>query len=418
MLANSVAQVSKPALSPEQPVAGRGSRRAASSLCCRGLNTNLFRFWLAISSLFFLSQESFAQYTLEYSTNGNVITVTNYTGTPVNVAIPNFVTAIGGDAFFGCQSLTNVTMGSNVTSIGPNSFYDCTNLAGVTIGNGVTNIGGSAFSMCYSLNSVALGNSVSSIGGQAFGWCLSLADVTLPDGVTNLGDYAFAECYGLTNIIIDNGITSIGEGTFQFCGRLTSVTLPNGVASIGDGAFDSSGLTNVVIPDSVTNIEADAFDDSSGLKSVTIGNSVSSLGEQAFGWCLSLASIYFEGNSPGADSTVFTNSYSLTGLDPATAYYLYGTKDWVVFSADTGIPAVLLNPPIATSTGGFGIQNNQFGFTIAGPTNTTIVVQASTNLSTWIAVQTNTLANGSIYFSDAAWTNYPGRFYRVLYPLP
>ena len=48
----------------------------------------------------------------------------------------------------------------------------------------------------------------------------------------------------------------------------------------------------------------------------------------------------------------------------------------------------------------------------------TIVVEACTNLAkpTWIPVATNVLSNGTNYFSDAHWTNYPYRFYRVTEP--
>jgi hypothetical protein len=31
-------------------------------------------------------------------------------------------------------------------------------------------------------------------------------------------------------------------------------------------------------------------------------------------------------------------------------------------------------------------------------------------------LQTCKLTNGSIYFSDPQWTNYPGRFYRIRSP--
>jgi len=41
------------------------------------------------------------------------------------------------------------------------------------------------------------------------------------------------------------------------------------------------------------------------------------------------------------------------------------------------------------------------------------VVEASTNLHNWTPVSTNTLVNGTNYFSDASFTNYPQRFYRV-----
>jgi hypothetical protein len=68
-----------------------------------------------------------------------------------------------------------------------------------------------------------------------------------------------------------------------------------------------------------------------------------------------------------------------------------------------------------TDDGGFGVQNNQFGFNIAWASDTVVVVEACTNLANpaWTPVGTNTLTGGSSYFSDPDWTSYPGRFYRL-----
>jgi len=59
-----------------------------------------------------------------------------------------------------------------------------------------------------------------------------------------------------------------------------------------------------------------------------------------------------------------------------------------------------------------------FGFDITGPTSATIVIEACTNLANpaWIPAVTNVLSNGTNHFSDAYWTNYPYRFYRVTAP--
>jgi hypothetical protein len=66
----------------------------------------------------------------------------------------------------------------------------------------------------------------------------------------------------------------------------------------------------------------------------------------------------------------------------------------------------------------FGVQNGQFGFTISWATNVSVIVQACTNLTSpnWIPVATNALSNGTNYFSDARWANYPCRFYRISGP--
>ena len=99
-----------------------------------------------------------------------------------------------------------------------------------------------------------------------------------------------------------------------------------------------------------------------------------------------------------------------------TVYYLPGTTNWG--ATFDGRPTVLWNPQ-AQNDASFGVQNNQFGFNITGSSNLVIVVEACTNLANpvWFPVQTNTLPTvGSSYFSDPAWTNHPGCFYRLCSP--
>lgn len=50
--------------------------------------------------------------------------------------------------------------------------------------------------------------------------------------------------------------------------------------------------------------------------------------------------------------------------------------------------------------------------------NRLVVVEACRDLAApdWTSVSTNTLIDGSSYFSDPQWTNYPARFYLVRSP--
>jgi hypothetical protein len=73
---------------------------------------------------------------------------------------------------------------------------------------------------------------------------------------------------------------------------------------------------------------------------------------------------------------------------------------------------------IQANAAGFGVQSNQFAFTITASTNIPVMVAACTNLANpvWIPLQNVTLANGSFYFSDLQWSNYPCRYYGLTFP--
>jgi amino acid transporter len=198
---------------------------------------------------------------------------------------------------------------------------------------------------------------------------------------------------------------------FRFCSSLTNVTIPNSVTSIqGDAFLGCSGLTTVTIPNSVISIWVTAFLNCTSLTKVTIGDKVTSIGDYAFTWCTSLTAVYFLGNAPAANSETFNYSPMVT------VYYLPGTTNWgPTFGGRT---TKLWNPRVQTGDSSFGVRTNRFGFNISGTANIPIAVEACTNLNHagWTALQTCTLTNGSLYFSDPQGTNYPARFYRIRSP--
>jgi hypothetical protein len=68
---------------------------------------------------------------------------------------------------------------------------------------------------------------------------------------------------------------------------------------------------------------------------------------------------------------------------------------------------------IITTNAAFGFTNGVFGFDVTGPSGSSVVIQASTNLQTWIPLQTNLLGSGPLHFSDSQPTANVQRFYRA-----
>lgn len=247
-----------------------------------------------------------------FAQNGHLITLT----------IPSSVTSIGNDAFQVCLALASVTIPGSITNIGDEAFLNCPSLTNATMEFGLTTIGTGMFEECGWLRSATIPSSVSSIGDQAFFYCGSLTNIMIPASVTNLGLEAFADCPALaaidvdTNssayasvdgVLFDKNLTQLLQCPAAFSG---GYTVPGSVTAIGEGAFyNCPNLTSVMIPEGVTNIADDAFF-----------------------YCESLTTVYFMGNAPVADSSVFTDDGN------ATVYYLSSAFGWS--SPFAGLPAV------------------------------------------------------------------------------
>ncbi len=206
------------------------------------------------------------------------------------VTIPDSVTTIGDDAFWGCASLTSVTIPDSVTAIGKGAFKYCDSLTDlyITDANTWCKI---SFGDNYA-NPARYAEKVHILDASGN----EVTDVVLDRTVTEIPVFAFNNCTNLTSVTIPDSVTSIGMNAFSWCDSLTSVTIPDSVTTIGDDAFRGcNGLTSVTIPDSVTTIGGCTFMGCIGLTSVTIPSSVTTIGDYAFLDCYSLADVYYMG---------------------------------------------------------------------------------------------------------------------------
>ena len=244
-----------------------------------------------------------------------------------SIIIPDSVTRIGNDAFFG-TSLTSVTIPKGVTSIDDFAFSCCTDLTKFNVSENNENyasVDGVLFNKeknCLVLypngksdKKYIIPDSVKTINRCAFNNCTELTEITIPDSVTNIEDFAFYGCTNLKSIEIPNTITDIKDGMFFGCSALTSISIPDSVTNIEENAFwNCTGLTEIIIPNSVTNIGYNAFSGCTGLTEIIIPDSVISIKAYAFKNCTGLTEMEMPDSVTSIEMDAFSSCTELTSI--------------------------------------------------------------------------------------------------------
>lgn len=142
-------------------------------------------------------------------------------------AIPENVTNVADQAFYGCASLTNITISSTVVEIGNEVFFGCTDLAAISVA-----AGNPAY---FSVEGILFNHSQTAL--IAWPPANPAASYVIPNGVTTIEDGAFAECTNLISVTIPTSVTSIGASTFEDDYNLISLYFEGNAPGIGTGAF-------------------------------------------------------------------------------------------------------------------------------------------------------------------------------------
>ncbi|MBR5132466.1 MAG: leucine-rich repeat domain-containing protein [Alistipes sp.] len=259
--------------------------------------------------------------------------VTEYT-------IPDSVTTIGNNAFYGCTNLISVNIPESVNSIENSAFSGCQNLKSVTIpqGKGIFSMGSFVFYNCRSLTEIYCKNPALTIESDFFDYHADDFKIYVPsssviryrttENWVEYVDYIVGYNFNTGEIVdiptkpadneiwyLGNSIPSIGL-SIEFNADLGCMvmTCPGLIIDIPERLFyNMDFLTAVILPDCVTSIGNEAFAGCTSLMSIVIPDSVTTLGSGVFSNCTELSSVTFGKKLTEIPSSAFFNCSSLSG---------------------------------------------------------------------------------------------------------
>ena len=214
--------------------------------------------------------------------------------------IPGDIREIGEFAFAYCKDLFTLTVPANV-EIAKNAFYRNEAIEEVTLPEGLTVIKENTFWGCINLKTVEIPGSVTEIGAFAFNCCQAMETLTFPKSLVTLGEGAFQGCLALREVTVPSAIGIIPARAFDACIRLERVEIQEGITQIAPYAFyDCEMLQAVTLPESLSRIDRYAFYRCAILETITIPAAVNRFGDEVFGMCPKLTVTAAKGSEAAA----------------------------------------------------------------------------------------------------------------------
>ena len=237
-----------------------------------------------------------------------------------SLVIPEGVTGIRAEAFYGCTGLSLIEFNAKNCTVPDIWIYDDSKGAGVfsgagsssptglkvVFGEGVVRVPDHLFDTasleeygqkgypCAGVTEVEFSDGVKEIGVCAFRSCRMLEKVTFGSGLKLIDTLAFRDCIYLSTLSFPDKLTSIGEEAFGGNTALESITFGNGLESIGVFAFsDCVSLEALDMVSPLTTIDRCAFANCTALNTLALPESLVNLNSEAFYGCIHLSEIDF-----------------------------------------------------------------------------------------------------------------------------
>lgn len=177
---------------------------------------------------------------IKYRIEQGRATVIGYTGTPVNVVLPESVDnypviEIGSMAFDKCKSLKSIKIPRTVEVIADceenfdGAFYGCKKLTSVEFADdsSLRVLGRRSFEKCTALSRINLPGSLREINESALDGCQSITDLVLPEGLELIGQNALSNL-GITTLHIPSTTTMLSWYFAYDCANLEHITVAEG----------------------------------------------------------------------------------------------------------------------------------------------------------------------------------------------
>lgn len=293
-----------------------------------------------------------------FTVSGREATITGYTGTVKDLAIPTKIkltqeNASGGNTSGGntggsTQQPETTEIEYSVVAIADNAFSGNLGIQKVTMSGGtdkdgkvfgLRTIGERAFFACHDLATVEIASTTTSIGKYAFTDCVALNSMKVADGNTRYkaldnalyyytstpgtGEYTLIQ-YPLANTATEYKVpdavsftlTEVQEGAFWGSPFLENIVLPATVKKVGNNAFtECKKLKTVSLPAGLTALGEEAFKGDSALTEITLPNEITTIQPGTFQGCESLKKVNMSSELKIIGNRAFQGCKSLETFD-------------------------------------------------------------------------------------------------------